>query len=219
MLTCSQEEQCAAGIDMCLSSFPQCTGPWLVCSRHPAEEMSWLERAELWQPEPNQGSGLAICADVKCGQFKPGLCGYGGGTVCVCSHGSSPSEQVCSLGCPGTAVLPLVWKFWWFVRGEGSTLASKVCLRSLSYAGLLPHTTYPERITKRGIIFFALFILFRFCWTFVSCAIPCAARYLHCSLQPTQGKRKREREQLHWDFPLFSLKDLPRNMLNLATMA
>lgn len=108
MLMCSKEEQPAAGIDMCLSLFPQCTGPWLVCSWHPAEEMSQLDRAELWQPDLNQGSGLALSADVKRVQLKSGLCGHGGGTVCVCSYRSSPSERVCSLGSPGTSCCLLV---------------------------------------------------------------------------------------------------------------
>lgn len=55
--------------------------------------MSQLDRAEPWQPELNQGSAPAVCADVKRAQFKSGLCGYGGGTVCVCAATGAPHQS------------------------------------------------------------------------------------------------------------------------------
>lgn len=152
MLTCSQEEQGAAGIDMCLALFPQCTEPWLVCSWQPAEEMSQLDRAELWQPEWSQGSGLACLYGCQmCAAQVRAVWAQRWHSVCIYSHGSR-THQGSSAAWAALAPLCclLLWKCCWFGRGESRTLASKVCLRRLSYIGLLPH---PDRITKRGIFF------------------------------------------------------------------
>lgn len=94
-----------------------------------------------------------------------------------------------SLGSPGTAVLPHgVTVQVICERNVGPQLLKAISETSpVQVSCLTQHAL--RGLTNRGIMFFAMSVLFPFCWMFVShAAVPFAAWYLHHSLQSTQGK-------------------------------
>lgn len=89
--------------------FPSARGCDSCAARHPAEVVSWLERAELWQREEKQGSGLAIYADFRClpvcsRSSRQGCLGVEV-APCVQPRDLPIRTSICSRGSPGAAVL------------------------------------------------------------------------------------------------------------------
>lgn len=145
MLTCSQEEQHAPGIDTCLSLFPQCMVLWLMCRWAPCRGGvlsggSWTATARTrhWSCHLRR---LCTCTvHISSAGAEVGQCVQPQELpIRVCLQPRQPWHSCAVLWCYSAGDL---WE-------ECRTSAFKGHLRNLSYTGLLPHTTHPESINQQ----------------------------------------------------------------------